>query len=268
MSRSEYCLICDTPVDNYQTTTLLGRHTASFFRCPNCGFIQTEEPHWLSEAYQDAITSTDVGMVSRSQHCARWTSALIHLFFDASGEFLDHGAGYGLFVRMMRDRGFDFYYRDQYSSNLFGGQVEVALTDTRVYDLITCFEVFEHMRNPREQIHSLWAQSNAIFFSTLLVPSTPPRLDEWWYFGREHGQHISFFTHAALSELADQLGCHLTSDGAGLHLFSERKIPDLALDLIKRPIVSRVLKRLFDRPSLQPHDYELALAQALEHRTK
>jgi hypothetical protein len=80
----------------------------SYFRCNSCGFIQTEEPFWLDEAYVDVINLSDVGYVSRNIHLARITGAILRMFYNADGQFVDFGGGHGLLVRFMRDAGFVF----------------------------------------------------------------------------------------------------------------------------------------------------------------
>jgi hypothetical protein len=42
------------------------------------------------------------------------TTTLIYFLFNTKGQFLDYGVGYGVFVRLMRDIGFDYYWQDKY----------------------------------------------------------------------------------------------------------------------------------------------------------
>ena len=60
------CKICGANSDLFETGIILGRHKADFFLCADCHFIQTEPPYWLQEAYSCAITSSDIGYVSRN----------------------------------------------------------------------------------------------------------------------------------------------------------------------------------------------------------
>ena len=47
------------------------------------------------------------------------TTTLIYFLFNTKGQFLDYGVGYGVFVRLMRDIGFDYFWQDKYTENLF-----------------------------------------------------------------------------------------------------------------------------------------------------
>src|SRR5689334_12420606 len=112
------CKVCSEITDFFAQGVILGKHTVAYYRCKSCGFIQTEEPYWLEEAYSSPITSSDVGLVRRNSQVAAVAKVLISLFFDSNGRFVDYAGGYGLFVRQMRDSGFDFLWKDKYCRNI------------------------------------------------------------------------------------------------------------------------------------------------------
>src|SRR5437764_1504467 len=103
------CNICEHDSRPFATAKLLHQYDVQYYRCVECGFVQTETPYWIDEAYTDPINESDVGLVSRNISFSRVTSFVISAFFDADARFMDYGGGYGLFVRLMRDMGFDFY---------------------------------------------------------------------------------------------------------------------------------------------------------------
>ncbi|MFM6453388.1 MAG: methyltransferase domain-containing protein, partial [Planktothrix sp.] len=113
------CKVCDSQSNYFATAQILNKYDINYFQCLNCGFVQTEEPYWLEEAYSNAIAMSDVGLVFRNLMFSDLTSTLIFNFFDHNSKFLDYGAGYGLFVRLMRDKGFNFYGFDKFCKNLF-----------------------------------------------------------------------------------------------------------------------------------------------------
>lgn len=45
---------------------LLRSHEVDYYRCPNCGLLQTEEPYWRDEAYRDPIAVSDTGLLQRN----------------------------------------------------------------------------------------------------------------------------------------------------------------------------------------------------------
>ncbi len=46
---------------------------------------------------------------------------------------MDFGAGHGVFVRMMRDKGFDFFWNDIYCKNLYAKDFEY--TENTKYEM-------------------------------------------------------------------------------------------------------------------------------------
>lgn len=217
------CKICTSESIKFANATVLNKYGVDYFQCQNCGFVQTEEPYWLEEAYSNAIASSDVGLVFRNTMFSKICSNIIFTLFNSEGKFVDYGGGYGLFVRQMRDLGFDFYWNDKFCENIFAKGFE-AENATGEYELVTAFELFEHFVNPIEEIDKLLKFSNNILFSTELLPKSNTKPDEWWYYSLQEGQHISLYTSKALSIVAERLGLKLYSNGTNLHLLTEKNI--------------------------------------------
>jgi hypothetical protein len=201
------------------TAVILSAHHVSFYRCNDTGFIQTEEPYWLAEAYSSAITKLDVGLVMRNQNLVDIAGPLLLRYFNHEGTFLDYAGGYGLFTRMMRDRGFDFYHTDIYCQNIFAEYQDLKDLPPTRFEAVTAFEVMEHLVNPMEEIKDILSHSDNLFFTTELVPEKVTA--NWWYFSPETGQHISFYTEKALAFIAAQYGRQYYTDGKWLHLFTK-----------------------------------------------
>ena len=142
------CGICQTESAHFGEAILLEKYQVQYFRCPKCGFIQTEKPYWLAEAYTDALVAADVGVMQRNLQTSAVTSAVISLLFPAAKTFLDYGGGHGTFVRLMRDRGFNFFWQDLYAKNIHARTFEYRVGAR--YDLVTAFELMEHLPDPVE----------------------------------------------------------------------------------------------------------------------
>jgi 2-polyprenyl-3-methyl-5-hydroxy-6-metoxy-1,4-benzoquinol methylase len=208
------------------TAKLLSKYNVRFFRCKHTGFIQTEEPYWLQESYSSAITKLDVGLVMRNQNLVNLAVPLFLNYFDHDGLFLDYAGGYGLFTRMMRDKGFNFYHTDIYCQNIFAEYNDLKeLPAHTKFEVVTAFEVVEHLVSPMEEIKNILAYGDNLFFTTELVQSTVTMPEDWWYLSLETGQHISFYTKEALQYIAKQLGKFFYTDGKWLHLFTKNELP-------------------------------------------
>ncbi len=188
------CKICSSSSEQFSSAIILHKHEIKYFKCTLCGYIQTETPFWLEDAYTEAINRSDVGHVSRNITLSTITKSVITLFYNNSAKFVDFGGGYGMMVRLMRDSGFDYYRYDRYCENLFAADFEASKVSDSSYELLTAFEVFEHLLDPIAEIEQMLALSRDIFFSTLLLPDDTPDPKSWWYYGLDHGQHVSFFT--------------------------------------------------------------------------
>jgi len=251
------CKICQATATPAFTATILGKYEAVYFRCDSCGFMQTEEPHWLAESYASAINEIDLGPINRAMTGSRLIESIILSCFDKDAKFIDYGAGYGVLVRLMRDRGFDFYWQDRYCENLFAKHFVAEPGET--FELLTAFEVFEHLVDPLAEIETMLSYSNNLLFSTLLVPKRAPTAG-WWYFGPEHGQHIAFYTVPALQIIARRFNLHLATNGAGTHLLSRKPVANrLFRFFVRETLASRtarwLLRRRMRKQSLLMDDF-------------
>ena len=140
------CRICTKPVEVMFSAVLLQKYSTQYFKCSQCGYVQTEDPHWLEEAYESTITDSDAGMIMRNLWFRNITTTLIYLLFNNKGKFLDCGGG---------DVGFDFYCQDKHTENLFAKGFEFAESENNPVELLTCFETFEHFVEPAVELEKL-----------------------------------------------------------------------------------------------------------------
>ena len=249
------CTVCGRSTAVFGTGTVLGRHPATFRRCDSCGTVFAEDPYWLAEAYERAIAAQDLGLVGRNVAMSDSTVLLSRLVFRRAEHFVDFGAGNGMFVRLMRDAGFDFRYVDAHGPNLFANGHEVELDGSVHFDLATGFEVLEHLHCPVADLKDLAAVSDALFLTTICLPEPAPPLNAWWYYALETGQHITFYTPRALDALAEQLGFYRQSHG-NRHLFTRRRVPRSLLRIALSGKLSHHLSRVARRSTLLAEDYE------------
>ena len=245
------CKICNKNNEVIFNGKVLNKYNIEYFHCTNCGFLQTEEAYWLEEAYTESINLSDTGIMSRNINLSKLSTVLIYVFFDKNKKFLDFAGGYGIFTRLMRDIGFDFYWNDKYSSNLVARGFEYD--DSDKIELLTSFESFEHFEDPIYEIENMLKISKNILFSTDLVPNSIPKPNDWWYYGLEHGQHISFYRLETLEFLAKKYNLYLYTNNKNVHLLSEKKLNNFLFimifkmnrlplfSLIKRQIKSKTL---------------------------
>ena len=250
------CKICESTTSPYCSAKLLGKYDVQYYRCDRCQFIFTEPPYWLDEAYNSAITQLDIGLVQRNQLMAPIVKAITNKWFDPQAKFIDYGGGYGMLVRMMRDQGFDFYRQDIHCENLYAQSFEVTDIPPFRAELLTAFEVFEHLVDPVEELKKMLALSDTILFSTTVQPSADVSPESWWYFTPETGQHISLYSRASLQALADKFQLNYCWNEQNVHLFSRKNIKISLFKAITHPRLCRWYNKLIgDRQTLQEKDF-------------
>jgi len=148
------------------------------------------------------------------------TTALIDVYLEGRGPYLDFGAGAGMLVRQMRERGYPFHGYDRYSSAAREQGYGRELTPDDRYEAITAFEVVEHLVDPVGTVLDLAGKTDHLLLSTELLPAHEPRPGSWWYYSLENGKHVGIFTRGALEALARRCGVHLYSDGYRIHLLA------------------------------------------------
>jgi len=247
------CKICNTQSDFLFEKRLLNKYDVKYFHCNHCDFIQTETPFWLEDAYKSVITALDIGLVQRNVHYYPIVAAIITKWFNRTGRFLDYGGGYGLLVRLMRDRGFDFYRQDSYCKNLFAEHFDIEdLYIRNDFELITAFELFEHLIDPIGEMKKLLSYSSNILFSTELHPGKM-NFENWDYLSLETGQHIAFYGLRTLKYMANLFHLDLNTNKSSLHLLSHKKVSNDIFELLAK----RKASVLYN--SFQPKQLSLTL---------
>lgn len=257
------CRLCGAETEALFKKTVFQKYEVTYHRCTGCESLQTDTPYWLEEIYADPRPITDVGMVQRCQDLCMKSDAVLSLFgVDHMPVALDWGGGNGLFTRMMRDRGYNFYCHEPYTPNFYTPYYDTGLLPDLSAAVLTAFEVFEHLPNPAEDLKEIFTPAPDLMLVTTELYSGQG--SDWPYLSTDNGQHVFFYSPKAFQMLAAQYGYQLLSDGI-LHLFCRKKPEKLAYDfgvlsearlLFNDP--AALLKRALDRTiqhSLNPYRF-------------
>ncbi|MFD9563824.1 methyltransferase domain-containing protein [Streptomyces sp. NPDC059994] len=245
------CGICRGTTRVTHRGTVLGRHEATYRMCDACAHWFVDEPHWLDEAYSQAVAAIDTGVVQRNLYLYPRLASVLVRMFGAGGVYVDYGAGYGLLVRLLRDVGLDVYWQDAHCENLFARGFEWDGSLRGAAAAVTAVEVMEHVTDPLAFVDSCLRETGAhsfVFTQHLHDLSADP---SWWYLAPEAGQHISFYAPRTMRVLAERLG--MTYHAAGtLHLLTKRdfrpgafarsvRLHRLSYPLLRHRLRSRVM---------------------------
>ena len=86
MEMDNYCPLCLEKRSVWFSATILKKYKVHYYYCKNCGMLQTENPYWLKEAYNNVIALSDTGLVSRNISMKKTLSILLYLYFDKNGD--------------------------------------------------------------------------------------------------------------------------------------------------------------------------------------
>ena len=259
------CKICNNASQKIFSKVILKKYAADFFRCTNCDFVQTSEPIWIEEAYSSAITKLDIGILGRNVKLSIEVPPIIDACFPLAKKMLDYAGGYGVFARLMRDLGFDFYRQDPYCENIFAKYFDITDANITKFDIVTAFEVFEHFVNPLEEIARIFSYSDNVIFSTELTPSGNKEIENWWYISADTGQHVAFYSEKSLRIIAEKFGKKYYCKNGNLHVFTSGDFTadqfdygfrDIRVRTRLKGLIKQKLDFYIKRPSFREQDYE------------
>lgn len=238
----QFCRSCSDNIGSPIFSELIFNNVVNYFECQMCGYVQTECPYWLDKAYSSAINNCDTGIMARNQSNVGLVLATLSTLGKMDSTVVDCAGGYGILVRLLRDRGIEALWTDPYCQNLLA--VGFEHTNQKAA-LVTAFEAFEHFVDPLVEAEKLFSIAPNILISTSLIPSPTPKPNEWWYYGLDHGQHIGFFKLKTLQYISSKFGKYFVSDGASCHLFTDKPVNQFSWKW--KVHVGRRFPSLFDR---------------------
>jgi SAM-dependent methyltransferase len=207
-----------------------------YFLCEHCGFCFAPEfSNWRLEDFESKIYNNEYVQVDPDYVEKRPlvnARNLLNLFGDQGKRFkhLDYGGGKGLLSEVL--------LKSEWQSTSYDPFVDRDrhLEDLGKFDLISAFEVFEHVPDVRRLVSDLsllLVQDGIVIFSTLLSDGNlnPRQRLNWWYASPRNG-HISLFSKKSLSMLGAKEGFHLLSFSPGVHAFWWQ-IPPWAAHIIR-----------------------------------
>ena len=219
------CRLCRGATTFAYKTIVLDKHAVSYYRCEQCCSLQTEPPYWLPEAYENASGSIDPGSARRVLDSYVLVYLVAWLF--RCRKLLDFGGNTGLLCRLLRDQGYDAYSFDEYVIPIYAPHFVGSSAER--YDLVSAFEVLEHLESPARDLDKIFGQRPNIVLATTELFSG--QAADWWYLAPREGQHIFFYSEKAARLVAARYGYNLLV-GRDFLLFSRDPLTPVQRSLI------------------------------------
>jgi SAM-dependent methyltransferase len=202
---------------------LHGRHEEyTLVRCPACTLVWLSNPPKPSEMhlhYTDAYHKLISGGGENSP--ARWGFRKVALDkYKQTGALLDLGCSSGSFLEFIQSESWKLYgiemsaeeariAEQRSKAKVFVGDVLDAPFARESFDVITCFDVLEHLYEPKRVMARVaeWLRPGGIFYA--LVPnvdSAEGRVFGSYWHGLELPRHLFHYSPASLKFLADSAG--------------------------------------------------------------
>lgn len=191
-------------------------------RCPACSLVWLSNPPRPSEMrlhYTDAYHHLIAAGGENSPH--RWRARKAALApHKQSGTLLDLGCSSGAFLESMKSECWNLYGIEMSAANartaqqrsgaeIFTGDIPDAPFARESFDVITCFDVLEHVFDPALVLGRVaeWLKPGGIFY--VLVPnidSAEARVFKSYWHGLELPRHLFHFSPRSLCSLAASKG--------------------------------------------------------------
>ena len=281
------CLICGSgeftdllvAPDRFHLRTELYR----LVRCTSCEGVRLVDPptpeemgrHYTSE-YHAAIVAAGEGSASK-----RWKPQVDLISrFKQGGSILDIGCSSGGFLSTMKGPSWDLYgiemeestaeqARANTAAKVFVGDAVMAPFAAGSFDVVTSFDVLEHVYDPREfltRVHA-WLKPGGIYCAMM------PNIDSWearlfgtYWYGLELPRHLSHFSPTSLRRLMATLGFEEVVVRTPRVSYVERSLDYVVSDLAERlgfsptpqskpkplSILMKVLRKIFRLAVIAP----------------
>ena len=204
------------------------------YQCISCAHIFSNRTNWpsaLTDDYAEVVDLDYLNLEHVKIKTFKRAAAVANHFFFEPGKMIEIGAYTGLFMEIMREKGWECTGIEPSrwaagickSKNLdiYNGSFEniSSKIDLKPVDLVASWDVLEHVVSPR---HFLLNVSKIVKSGGILILST---LDRTNFFARLTGKnwpwivnmHLHYFDQEIIKDLADEFGFELLSTKAHVH---------------------------------------------------
>ncbi|MGH9400489.1 MAG: class I SAM-dependent methyltransferase [Terriglobia bacterium] len=196
-------------------------------RCPACSLVwlsNPPRPHEMGQHYTAEYHRLISAAGEASPH--RWQGRIQALRqYKQSGKILDLGCSSGGFLGLFQGDSWNLYGIEMSAdcarraeartgARVFVGDILEAPFPPDSFDVITCFDVLEHLYEPRQVMAKVseWLKPGGIFYVQVPnIDSAEARVFGTYWHGLELPRHLFHYSPTSLKFLAESAGLHVVS---------------------------------------------------------
>ncbi len=210
------CLNCNSKKLN----KLSGYEKDYLVKCKDCGLVFSQKTpihEELIQYYEDTYTRDDY----LSPITVKRYNEVLDVFekYRKTNKLLDLGSGVGYFLEVAKQRGWEVYGTEftddamaickNKGAIMHQGSLNEQNYKAEMFDLITSFEVIEHINNPSEELpiyYKLLRKGGAIYFTTPNFNSIERYILKGQYSAIKYPEHLTYYTKSTIDKLFQKHG--------------------------------------------------------------
>jgi 2-polyprenyl-3-methyl-5-hydroxy-6-metoxy-1,4-benzoquinol methylase len=197
------------------------QQTYTLVRCPGCSLVWLSHPPKPDEMHLHYTNDYHKLISAAGNAPNRWKQRKADVAkFKTSGTLLDLGCSSGSFLESMRSESWKLFGIEMSAetakkaeaktgAQVFVGDILGAPFPPESFDVITCFDVLEHVYEPRQVVEKVatWLKPGGIFyFQVPNINSAEARVFGTYWHGLELPRHLFHYSPASLRSLAKAAG--------------------------------------------------------------
>lgn len=235
-------------------------------RCPSCALVSLHDPPSPAEMAQHYGAAYDRAVAAGGGNPAHWKWRRDELLrHKSSGAILDLGCGSGGFLASLDGPSWDLFGIEmseaaakravsRSAARVYVGDILDAPYAPGSFDVITCFDVLEHLYRPWEVLARIseWLKPGGIFYTMMPnIDSAGARIFQSYWYGLELPRHLHHFSPPSLRKLARSAGLEEVSVTTHREVFIEASLHYI-LDDVSRKIGIRRTSMALAKPATLP----------------
>ncbi len=227
-----------------------GRQTQyKLVRCPSCTLVWLQDPPSRLEMGNHYGVDYDRTIAAAANTIDHWLPRRNELSrLKPGGAVLDLGCATGGFLSTLQGPFWKLFgiemsedaanaARTRCGAEVFVGDILDAPFAPESFDAITCFNVFEHMYEPRAVLTRIakWLKAGGIFYTMMPnIDSAAARIFRSYWYALELPRHLYHFSPLTLKKMAEASGLKKVSVAAHRELYFEISMGYVIDDLLRK----------------------------------